>query len=150
MLTEYIRSLNEYNIPTNHYIHELVINLLVSHKRFFQLHQFLQYHIVRDSVHVACLLLSLEATYPPAYQLAIDMLARLEKYDQILEVMLLKKQVIGAIRFSRSHSMDVPPSKFLEAALAANDKLVLIYLFCSQEANTNSTYQSYFSWCTRI
>jgi hypothetical protein len=66
---------------------------LVRKKRFYQLHQLLQYHVVSDSVHVACQLLSLEGTYPPAYQLALDMLKRLQTHEQILEVLLTKHQV---------------------------------------------------------
>lgn len=49
ILTEYIRSLNEFRIPVQHYIYELVINAMVRQKAFYQLHQFLQYHVVSDS-----------------------------------------------------------------------------------------------------
>jgi hypothetical protein len=62
---------------------------------FYQLHQLLQYHVVSDSVPVACQLLSLENTYPPAYQLALDMFKRLHTHEQIVEVLLTKKQVIS-------------------------------------------------------
>jgi hypothetical protein len=49
-------------------------------------------------VHVACQLLSLEKQYPPAYQLALDMLKRLLSRsnvvaDQIVEVLLTSGQV---------------------------------------------------------
>jgi len=33
-----------------------------------------QYHVINDSFHVACQLLSLESKYKPCYQLALDML----------------------------------------------------------------------------
>jgi len=79
--------------PVYHYIYELVINLLVSNNRCYQLHQLMQYHVVRDSEHVACLLLSLVPKYAPAYQLAIDMLKRLGTYEDIVEVLLVKQQV---------------------------------------------------------
>ncbi len=71
---EYIRSLNVLGLPVPHFLFESVITLLVRHGHFYQLHQFLQYHVVSDSKHVACLLLSLESAYPPAFQLALDML----------------------------------------------------------------------------
>lgn len=82
-----------------HYQYELVIKTLVQHNLFYMLHQFLQYHVLSDSkplvrpgpalcfghlqvrgqifllcVFEACLLLSLESTYPPAHQLSLDML----------------------------------------------------------------------------
>lgn len=49
ILTEYIRSLTQFQIPVQHYIYELVIHAMVRQKAFYQLHQFLQYHVVTDS-----------------------------------------------------------------------------------------------------
>ena len=73
----------------------MVINLLIHNNRFYQLHQFLQYHVIADSVPVACQLLSLEQRYPPAGQLALDMLKRLNSVPgSIIEVLLLRQQVI--------------------------------------------------------
>jgi hypothetical protein len=62
--------------PFQHFLNELLINLLVRQKSFFLLHQLLQYHVISDSKPLACLLLSLENVYPASYQLALDMLAR--------------------------------------------------------------------------
>jgi hypothetical protein len=55
----------------------MLVNLFVKRGRYHQLHQFLQYHAITDSVHVACQLLSLESVYAPASQMALDMLSRL-------------------------------------------------------------------------
>lgn len=74
VLMEYIRSLNQFQIAVQHYLHELVIKTLVQHNLFYMLHQFLQYHVLSDSKPLACLLLSLESFYPPAHQLSLDML----------------------------------------------------------------------------
>uniref|UniRef100_A0A665VHE7 Uncharacterized protein n=1 Tax=Echeneis naucrates TaxID=173247 RepID=A0A665VHE7_ECHNA len=74
VLMEYIRSLNQFQITVQHYLYELVIKTLVQHNLFYMLHQFLQYHVLSDSKPLACLLLSLESTYPPAHQLSLDML----------------------------------------------------------------------------
>jgi hypothetical protein len=82
VLARYIRSLNHFSLPVQHFLYELVINLLVRHNRYYQLHQFLQYHVVNDSKHVACLLLSLEGAYAPAFQLALDMLKRLHTANE--------------------------------------------------------------------
>ncbi|XP_065745843.1 regulator of MON1-CCZ1 complex isoform X3 [Phocoena phocoena] len=75
---EYIRSLNQFQITVQHYLHELVIKTLVQHNLFYTLHQFLQYHVLSDSKPLACLLLSLESFYPPAHQLSLDMLKMLQ------------------------------------------------------------------------
>ncbi|XP_006835083.1 PREDICTED: uncharacterized protein C18orf8 homolog isoform X2 [Chrysochloris asiatica] len=78
VLMEYIRSLNQFQIAVQHYLHELVIKTLVQHNCFYMLHQFLQYHVLSDSKPLACLLLSLESFYPPAHQLSLDMLKMLQ------------------------------------------------------------------------
>jgi hypothetical protein len=76
---------------------------------------------------VACQLLSLESTYPPAYQLALDMLKRLRSYDEILEVFLTKGNLFQALRFLRNHFKDLQLSqalvtRFLEEAHTTNDE----------------------------
>lgn len=49
VLMEYVRSLTDHQIPVQHFLHELVINSLVLHKAYYQLHQLLQYFVVSDS-----------------------------------------------------------------------------------------------------
>jgi len=134
VLIEYIRSLNQYGIPVEHFLHELVINLLVRHNRHYQLHQFLQYHVVNDSKHVACLLLSLEGTYPPAFQLALDMLKRLSTANEdIFDVLVSKNLLLPALRFLCSLGTEavdaVSPRRFLEAAVSANDPSLFYTVF---------------------
>jgi len=135
VLIDYIRSLSFVQIPVQHYIYELVIELLVRNKRFYQLHQFLQYHVIGDSVAVACQLLSLEHQYPPAYQLALDMLKRQSSPEQIVEVFLLRNQLLAALRFLRSHKdLKVSSVRFLEAAVNTKDNTLFytVYKFFEQ------------------
>ena len=49
VMIEYIRSLSQRDIPVQHYLYELIINVLVHNNCFYQLHQFLQYHVLSDS-----------------------------------------------------------------------------------------------------
>nr|CAD7425884.1 unnamed protein product [Timema monikensis] len=137
VLLEYIRSLTDYQIPVQHYLHELVINSLVHYQAYYQLHQLLQYHVVSDSKPLACLLLSLENLYPAAHQLALDMLKRLgTANEEIIEVLLSKQQILPALRFVRSTgSVDqVSARKFLEAAKLAGDATIFyaVYRFFDQ------------------
>ena len=88
-----MQSLEERQIPAQHFLHELLINLLVRSGQYYQLHQLLQYHIISDSKPLACLLLSLEAAYPAAFQLSMDMLSRLKtSQEEIVEILLSKKK----------------------------------------------------------
>ncbi|KAM6953239.1 regulator of MON1-CCZ1 complex [Aplochiton taeniatus] len=134
VLMEYIRSLNQYQINVQHYLYELVIKTLVQHNLFYMLHQFLQYHVLSDSKPLACLLLSLESTYPPAHQLSLDMLKRLSTAnDEIVEVLLSKLQVLGALRFIRSVGShdNVSARKFLDAARLTEDPMLFYTVFHS-------------------
>ncbi|KAG7276393.1 hypothetical protein CRUP_021904 [Coryphaenoides rupestris] len=134
VLMEYIRSLNQSQITVQHYLYELVIKTLVQHNRFYMLHQFLQYHVLSDSKPLACLLLSLESTYPPAHQLSLDMLKRLSTAnDEIVEVLLSKQQVLGALRFIRSVGShdNVSARKFLDAARQTSDQMLFYTVFRS-------------------
>ncbi|XP_067833785.1 regulator of MON1-CCZ1 complex isoform X3 [Heptranchias perlo] len=132
VLMEYIRSLNQFQITVQHYVYELVIKTLVQHSLFYMLHQFLQYHVLSDSKPLACLLLSLESTYPPAHQLSLDMLKRLSTAnDEIVEVLLSKHQVLGALRFIRSvggHD-NISARKFLDAARQTGDAMLFYTTF---------------------
>jgi hypothetical protein len=132
VLIEYIRSLNQFYIPVQHYLYELIINVLVHNNCFYQLHQFLQYHVLSDSKPLACLMLSLESVYPPAHQLALDMLKRIQTAnEEIIEVLLSKQQLLPALRFIRSIGIvDTASSrKFLEAALSTNDSMIFYTVF---------------------
>ncbi|XP_014036778.2 regulator of MON1-CCZ1 complex isoform X2 [Salmo salar] len=132
VLMEYIRSLNQVQITVQHYLYELVIKMLVQHNLFYMLHQFLQYHVLSDSKPLACLLLSLESTYPPAHQLSLDMLKRLSTAnDEIVEVLLSRQQVLGALRFIRSvggHD-NISARKFLDVARQTADQMLFYTIF---------------------
>ncbi|KAL1006429.1 hypothetical protein UPYG_G00072260 [Umbra pygmaea] len=132
VLMDYIRSLNQFQITVQHYLYELVIKTLVQHNLFYMLHQFLQYHVLSDSKPLACLLLSLESTYAPAHQLSLDMLKRLSTAnDEIVEVLLSKQQVLGALRFIRSvggHD-NISARKFLDAARQTTDQMLFYTIF---------------------
>ncbi|KAL3868257.1 hypothetical protein ACJMK2_041088 [Sinanodonta woodiana] len=132
VLVEYIRSLSQQDIPVQHYLYELVINILVHNNCFYQLHQFLQYHVLSDSKPLACLMLSLESVYPPAHQLALDMLKRLSTAnEEIIEVFLSKQQLLPVLRFIRSVGITdtVSARKFLEAAMNTDDSQVFYTVF---------------------
>ncbi|KAM9774453.1 regulator of MON1-CCZ1 complex [Syngnathus typhle] len=134
VLMEYIRSLNHFQIAVQYYLYELVIKTLVQHNLFYMLHQFLQYHVLTDSKPLACLLLSLESTYPPAHQLSLDMLKRLSTAnDEIVEVLLSKQQVLGALRFIRSVGAhdNMSARKFLDAARQTGDDMLFFTVFRS-------------------
>jgi len=122
VITEYTRSLHFNHVTVDPSLYQLLISYLVRNDKYYQLHQMLQYHVVSDSAHVACQLLSLESRYPPAYQLALDMFKRLNTDEEILEVLLAKKQIIPALRFLRSHrNLQYSTGRILDVAFEVGD-----------------------------
>ncbi|KAH7645289.1 regulator of MON1-CCZ1 complex protein bulli isoform X2 [Dermatophagoides farinae] len=122
---EYVHSLSSHDIQIDFFIYEFLINHLIKSGNYYQMHQFLQYHVFTDSTHLACLLLSLSRKkYPYGYQLGLDMLKRLNKSDdEIVEVLLSQNQIIRALRYVEKHGdiYSVSARKFLEAAFATKD-----------------------------
>ena len=100
VLLEYVRTLNYQHIAVKSFLYEFLIDQLVRSNRYYELHQLLQYHVIADSLHVACQLLALERAYAPAYQLALDMLKRLGAHEQIVEVLLAKGHIVPALRYA--------------------------------------------------
>ncbi|KAG8187851.1 hypothetical protein JTE90_001225 [Oedothorax gibbosus] len=132
VLLEYIRSLILHQQFVQHYICKLLITILVQNKQFYQLHQFLQYQILNDSKQLVCLMLSLQAVYPPAYQLALDMLRRLQNSnEEIIEVLLSQKKILQALTFVRNcGGVDsLSAQKYLAAARQTGDPRVFFSVF---------------------
>lgn len=131
-LVEYIRSLHKLQIPVEHFLFELVMNVLIENKSFYQLHQFLQYHVISDSKPLACLLLSRELIYPPATQLAMDMFKRLSTADsEIIDILLSRGQLLSALRYVKATGKvdSVSARQFLEAAANEDDKMLFYTVY---------------------
>lgn len=132
VLIEYLRSLSHHKIPVEYYLNEFIINLLVKKNLFYQLHQFIQYHVLSDSKSLACLLLSLEQVYPPAYDLALDMMKRLgTAQEEIIETLLLKGVIVSALKQLQNFDMidSAAPRRFLAAAMKTGDDMLFYTVF---------------------
>jgi len=131
VLTEYIRTLNYSLIAVEPFLYSKLIEVLVKAGRFQQLCQFIQYHVIGDSVPVAFQLVSLEPKYPPAYQMALDMLKRLGEDNIILEVLLAKKQLVQALRFTRSmkNKRTPDPHLFLQSAIESGNRALFYTVY---------------------
>lgn len=132
VLFEYINSLHQHSIPIQYFIYELLINVLIREKRYYQLHQFLQYHVFTPCKPLACLLLSLQPHYPHATQLALDMFKELGvPPEDIIDIFLSQSDIFRALRYVQSHgNMDsISARKFLEFAAAADDPQVFYSVF---------------------
>lgn len=132
VLIEYFRSLNSKSIPIEYHLYKLLFDTLKKSNKLYQLQQYLQYHVLTDSQPLACLLISIQSTYPAAYQLGLDMLKRLgTDKREIIDVLLSKKHVLSAIRYAQSNNLNefLLPKKFFEATKELNDPLVFYSVF---------------------
>lgn len=121
-VTEYMRSICRHYMRPESLLNDLLVALLIEEKKYYEFHQFLQYHILNDSIQIAENLLELSSTYPPAYQLGLDMLYRLKHFDRLLRVMLEARQVIAALRLVSHRSplfeqRGLTPRDFLRVAM---------------------------------
>ncbi len=83
-----------YDLLTENPLNQMLVELLVVEKRYYEFHQHLLYHILNDSMRTAMLLVDIgETEYPPALQLGMDMLYRLEAFGDLLRLLLKKSKV---------------------------------------------------------
>jgi len=133
-LTEYLRSLYRHSLQAEDYLNELLVDLLISEKRHYELHQHLQYHILNDSLPIAQRLLILSSDYAPAYQLGLDMFYRLNAFPILLKALLEQKEIIEALRLvsPKSHLFEdrhLLPREFLRVAESTKNDQVFYSAF---------------------
>jgi len=124
VIVEYIRSLNFHQIRPKSFLNDLVVEYLITSKRFYQLHQFLQYHVFTLSYSLATQLIAIKDDYPPAFQLAIDMFKQFPT-TQTIEILLAHKEVLTALRMTKGQPLpDELVRRFFEVAEEHPDPVV--------------------------
>ena len=123
VLTEYLHSQQQHALTLDVSAGMLLLTLLEEQGSFYQLHQFVQYHLVPDSLELAYRLLALESKYPPAVELAMDMFKRLGPLgnDALMSCLLERGQLLAACRFIRSQRLLTYPPRPLLAAAASKE-----------------------------
>lgn len=133
VLTTYVTSLTQRaQLAVDTDIYGFMIDLLVRNKQYYQLHQLLQLRIITDSLHVACQLMYLSSTYPPATQLGLDMFKRLKEHAYTIESLLSRGMVLMGLKFLKTvrwtaHEAQSLVPRFLQEAKYSGD-LTLFYV----------------------
>eukprot|EP00743_Colponemidia_sp_Colp-15_P007893 GILK01008548.1.p1 GENE.GILK01008548.1~~GILK01008548.1.p1 ORF type:complete len:762 (-),score=127.60 GILK01008548.1:63-2297(-) len=129
VILEYNRSLLLQQLPPQNYIQDLLVDLLIDHKQYFQLHQLLQYHVINDSPDVAHRLLILggaNGPYRPVFQAGLDMLVRLQRFEDVIEALLKSNKVMEALSFLQRHPIAaIAAKRFLRVAAEQGDPMLL-------------------------
>ena len=124
VITEFLLSQQQHSLPTNADIGTLALVLLGEQGSFYQMHQLVQFMLVPDSIELAMRLLSFEPKYPPAAELAIDMLKRLGPgaVETLMECLMRRGLLLAACRLLRSQRMVLYPARrLLQAAFESGD-----------------------------
>ncbi|PIC24812.1 hypothetical protein B9Z55_017988 [Caenorhabditis nigoni] len=99
IMLQYLRSLFDASLSPEAYLIEMVVETLAEAGEMSKLQQIVTYRVINDSKPLAFLLLSYEARCSTLFQSGVDILARNKASDEIVEVMLEKKQIVDAFRF---------------------------------------------------
>jgi len=135
-MTEFLHSQLHAGRPLDPELGMLLVSLLSQQGSFFQVHQLVQYHVLGDSLALVESLLEIEQCYPPATELAMDMMWRLgaRTHGALVDRLLHKGDVLVACRAIRHLGLfGYPPAPILEAASKKDDPTVFstAYAFLS-------------------
>lgn len=123
MVVEYIRSLRYVGIHPQSITQQLLVDLLFKSGNYTLLHSFIQYKVISDSKQTAVQMLSISNKYKPAYQIALDMMTRLEAYDLLTETLLSRGEITHALQIlhRHHHMFNLPPKIILQAVVGSSD-----------------------------
>ena len=143
-VVEYLRSIHRHYLRTEEFTNDILVSLLLDDKQYYQLHQFLQYHLLMDSLPIANRLIDTAATYLPALQLGLDMLHRLHATNRLVQVLLQHNQPLSALQLvtHKSPLFDRPglqPRDWLHSAQQHGDPFVFFAVFRFMEARNLAT-----------
>eukprot|EP00759_Apiculatamorpha_spiralis_P032779 PhF_6_TR34162/c0_g1_i2/m.49960 len=135
VVIEYVYSLAQQNITLHELIQRFLIDLFIDAKDvnppFHILHQLLMFRVIEDSEPVAMQLLKLETLYPPAFQLALDMLVRVKAFTTIVHVLVSRKMIVRAMEMILHNQItNVPLGMFFESIpndVESNSLFVAVY-----------------------
>jgi hypothetical protein len=96
VLIELLKRMAQFSIPQIQRDQQFIIDFLISTKSFAHLQNLLQYQCFADDHQLALALIEIGCkpnTFPPAFQLGLDMLFRLKKFTDIIAYLLKSNMV---------------------------------------------------------
>lgn len=108
VLLEYHRSLIDQDLQVHIDLQILLARVLIKSKKLSLLHQLVQFNVFNDTKEFAGVLIALANPghlnyYPPALQLAVDMLYRMKSYDFLIDLFMDNKMVYEALCLLAAH-----------------------------------------------
>ncbi|KAJ5079374.1 colon cancer-associated protein mic1 [Anaeramoeba ignava] len=129
VLTEYIRSLNELNIPVQVFLFSFLIEILLQQKKYSQIYHLVQYKVIPNTESLALQFAGVFSSYPQALCLALDGLKMRKESDLIIQILLSKRRVMQTLKFIHHEKLKNKLSlmtiqTILEFAYFAQDPLI--------------------------
>ena len=124
-LLEYTRSLIKHQQRISDVMQRIFVDMFINGPEpdYYRLHQLLMYRVIDDHVSVALQLLGLEKKYPPAFQMALDMLFRLNAHTQIVNVFIVKRMPLRAARYILVNGIaQSPVAEVLQCAVEVEEE----------------------------
>ena len=136
LLVHFVNSLLSYGIPVQPSFHSIMVIFLRKIKHISFLGIFLQYHSIPDSVELARFLIEEYAhleDYNNIFQSALDMLTRLQKYEEVFTALINKNMLMEALLFMKRYKVNMEyissdTSEILKKLISDNPRLVSDYL----------------------
>ncbi|KAM7542485.1 hypothetical protein Aperf_G00000018609 [Anoplocephala perfoliata] len=134
LIFRYVSDLESRSLFVDPMFYNLLLESLIKSEDFSRLAHLLRAGAIIDSTEIANKLLSVESVFPPAGQLALDMLQRLGiSNESIVDIFLAKSDPIMALRFCKNHpellSLPETTRKVLDAAKLCEDPMIFYSVF---------------------
>lgn len=129
VIMELIDLLASNEISVKPIIHNLLVHILFESKFFTQLHQFIHWKIIPDSISLAKLLISDVSSNN--LDLGLDMLKRLECHHDVLSILTNTGRILEAISYAQNVNIihKLSPAPFFDAALATGDTTLFLNVY---------------------
>lgn len=134
LLLHFVNSLTTSGIPIQPSFQSILVNFLRKIKNFSLVTIFLQYHSLPDSLDLAKFLVEENFdTNPNSFQLGLDMLIRLKKYEEAFMTLINKGMLVDALLFMKRYKVNIEyisseTSLNLKKLVLSNRQIVIDYL----------------------
>ncbi|TPX41598.1 hypothetical protein SeLEV6574_g06012 [Synchytrium endobioticum] len=135
-ILSYFASLSLQSRTPAPYLCELLTRLLIRCRRFAQLQQLIQYHVIADSAALGRMLMENEDARA-LKQVGLDMLKRVGAGGDVVDALVGSGKVLEALRYASATNIlsQIPPVPILESAYASGDRTLFLNAFrCFEEA----------------
>lgn len=99
----------EHQIPQSPSQQTMLTDYILKQKDYRLLQSLVQYHVLNDSLELARTLLEIgskeNTQHPPAFQMGLDMLQRLKKFDEIVVALINEGYILKSLDYALDYNV---------------------------------------------